>query len=286
MQLIVISGKGGTGKTTIASSFAYIQNNSIKVDCDVDAANLHILFQGKDIEKEAFMGAKMANIDPAKCVQCGKCADICRFDAIRDFQIDPLRCEGCGACVLACSMNAVLLEDEVTGDTIITQLPQGLLSRAEMKIGAEGSGKLVTQVRKNALRKKRDGQWLILDGSPGVGCAVMASITGCDAALIVVEPTQSGLEDFMRVLSIVDYFDVKSFVCINKFDLNEDISAQIEGFCNERKIEVLGKIPFDPLVKKAVNAFQPVVCYRDSMVGKEIIAMWKRLNHQLKEEVK
>ncbi|SHI67077.1 MinD superfamily P-loop ATPase, contains an inserted ferredoxin domain [Geosporobacter subterraneus DSM 17957] len=286
MQLIIISGKGGTGKTTIASSFAYIQKNSIKGDCDVDAANLHILFQGEDIERKAFIGAKAAKIDPVKCVQCGRCADICRFNAVKNYQIDPLRCEGCGACVLICSAKAISLGDEVTGDTVITQLPEGILSRAEMKIGAEGSGKLVTEVRKNALRKRQEGQWIILDGSPGVGCAVMASITGCDAALIVVEPTQSGLEDFMRVLSVVDYFNVKAFVCINKFDLNERITDQIEAFCNERKIGVLGKIPFDPLVKKTINALQPVICHKDSLMGKEIGAMWERLNYQLKEEIK
>ena len=286
MQLIVISGKGGTGKTTIASSFAYISKNSIKADCDVDASNLHILFQGEDIEREEFVGAKVAYIDPMVCVQCGKCMNVCKFKAVRDFKVEEKRCEGCGACTVVCRNNAIALKDEVTGDTIITQLRQGILSRAKMKVGAEGSGKLVTEVRKNALRSRQEGQWIILDGSPGVGCAVMASITGCDAALIVVEPTQSGLEDFMRVLSIVDYFNVKSFVCINKFDINKNISHQVEGFCNERKIEVLGKIPFDPLVKQAINERQPVVCYKDSMIGKEIKDMWDRLNNRLKEETK
>lgn len=284
MQLVVISGKGGTGKTTVAASFAYLSAESVKVDCDVDAANLHIILQGKDIEKQSFIGAKVAAIHPEKCVQCGICEEICRFDAIQDYRIDPLKCEGCAACTVKCPTQAIHLTDEITGETIITHTEKGILSRAEMEIGAEGSGKLVTEVRKNAMKYRKNNEWVILDGTPGVGCAVMASVTGCDAALIVVEPTQSGFEDFMRVLSLTEFFDVKPFVCINKYDIHEGITMQIEGFCKEEGIDLIGKIPFDPKVKDAVNALKPIVVYDESPAGQAIKVMWEKFIKYEKEE--
>ncbi|SHH22929.1 ATP-binding protein [Tepidibacter thalassicus] len=283
MQLVVISGKGGTGKTTVAGAFSYLSNNSLKVDCDVDASNLHILLGGEDVEKNDFIGAKVAHIDSEKCVECGKCIRACRFDAIDDFKVDPLKCEGCGACVVVCRHDAVKLEDEVTGETIITETDKGILSRAEMIAGAEGSGKLVTEVRKNAQKYKKGEELIILDGSPGVGCSVMASVTGCDMALIVVEPTQSGVEDFLRVLSVAKMFNLKSFVCINKYDINEDISKEIEEVCKSENIDVIGKIPFDEVVKKSINELKPIVAYENSKAAEEIKNMWKILNEKLKE---
>ncbi len=283
MELIVISGKGGTGKTTVVGSFAYLSEESLKVDCDVDASNLHILLGGKDIEKEAFIGAKVAHIDREKCVKCGECENTCRFNAISNFGIDPLKCEGCGACNVVCKYDAIKLEDEVTGETFITDTDKGILSRAEMIAGAEGSGKLVTAVRKNISKYKKDDDLIILDGSPGVGCAVMASVTGCDAALIVVEPTQSGLEDFLRVLSVAILFGLTSFVCINKYDINEDMSIEIEKVCEKENVEVIGKIPFDEMVKKSINELRPIVTYKNSEAGKEIKNIWKKLNEKLKE---
>ncbi|TCO74814.1 ATP-binding protein [Marinisporobacter balticus] len=278
MQLVVISGKGGTGKTTVAAAFAYLNEKSIKVDCDVDASNLHILLGGEDIEEENFIGAKMAHIDLDKCIKCGACEKVCRFGAIHDYVIEPLKCEGCAACTVVCSQEAIILEDEITGKTITTRTKQGILSRAEMVIGAEGSGKLVTQVRKNAMKHRKNDEMLILDGTPGIGCAVMASITGCDAALIVVEPTQSGLNDFERVLSLTKFFGVKTFVCINKYDINEEMTLKIESFCKEEDIDLLGKIPFDPMVKEAVNHLKPIVCYEESKASKEIIKIWNQIN--------
>lgn len=278
MQLVIISGKGGTGKTTVAASFAYLSKESIKVDCDVDAANLHIVLQGKDIEKQSFVGAKVATIDQEKCIQCGICEKTCRFDAIQDYWVNPLKCEGCAACTIQCPTQAVYLTDEITGETIITDTDKGILSRAEMEIGAEGSGKLVTEVRKNAMKYRKNNEWVILDGTPGIGCAVMASVTGCDAALIVVEPTQSGFQDFMRVLSLTKFFGVKSLVCINKYDINEEITLEMETFCEQEEIDLLGKIPFDPNVKNAVNALKPIVVYDESPAGKAIKMMWEKLN--------
>lgn len=278
MQLVVISGKGGTGKTTVAACFSYLNEMGTNIDCDVDASNLHMMLGGKDVESNLFIGAKVAHINMEKCTQCGACENVCRFDAISNFEIDELKCEGCAACSVVCMFDAISLADEVTGNTIITQTDKGILSRAEMKPGAEGSGKLVTEVRKNALKYKVEDKWTILDGSPGVGCAVMASVAGCNAALLVVEPTQSGLEDFVRVLSVVDFFDIKPFVCINKYDINEEITNEIQIFCKENSVEIIGMIPFDSLVEKAINESTPVVCFADSPAGKEIKKMWQKLN--------
>lgn len=286
MQLIIISGKGGTGKTTVAASFAYLEDKSIKVDCDVEASNLHLVLKGDDIERHDFFGAKTAKIDPDKCQKCGECERACRFNAITEFQVDELKCEGCGACTVVCPYQAVSLDDDLTGETLISKTGKGYLSRAEMVIGAEGSGKLVTEVRKNAGQYKKNNEPFILDGSPGVGCAVMASVTGCDAALIVVEPTQSGLEDFLRLLSLIRFFGVLPFVCINKYDLNFDVTRQIEQVCREEKVPVMGYIPFDATVQRAINELKPVVCYPKSKAGRQIIMIWNRLNERIKEEIK
>lgn len=284
MQLIILSGKGGTGKTTVAASFAYLNKKSIKVDCDVEASNLHIILQGNDVEENPFIGAKVAQIDPGKCIKCGKCERVCRFGAISNCKVEKLKCEGCAACTVVCSNQAISLQDEVTGRTIITQTDKGILSHAKMNFGAEGSGKLVTEVRKNAGRYNREGEMVLLDGSPGVGCPVMASLTGCDAALIVVEPTQSGLSDFLRVLELIRFFRVIPFVCINKYDLNTSISREISRVCWKEKVPVIGEIPFDPIVKQAVNEFKPVAVYPESAAGREINMIWNRLKIRLQEE--
>lgn len=281
MQLVIISGKGGTGKTTLAASFAYLSDNSIKCDCDVDASNLHIVLGGTDIEKEPYNGAKVATIMTDKCIQCGACQNMCRYNAIHNFIIDPLKCEGCAACTVVCPEDAIVLKDEITGDTIVTQTHRGLLSRAHMIPGAEGSGKLVTDVRKNARKYGTDEDLYILDGTPGVGCAVMASITGCQVALIVVEPTRSGLSDFKRVLSVVSHFKVKPYICINKYDINEQITEEIEAYCKEECIEVIGKIPFDTWVEKSINQLKPIVLYDESIAGHAISDMWCELKNKM-----
>lgn len=283
MQLVVISGKGGTGKTTIASSLAYLSEAKIKVDCDVDASNLHLIINGRDIDERDFLGAKIAWIDPEKCIECSECMDVCRFEAIKDFRVEEMLCEGCGACRIVCEHNAIELNDEITGRTIITEDSNGILSRADMEIGAEGSGKLVTEVRQRAMKYKENEELMILDGSPGIGCAVMASITGCDLALIVTEPTQSGLEDFMRVLSVNKFFGVKSLVCINKFDINEEITKVIEEFCYKENVDMIGKIPFDECVKKSVNDMKPLVQY-DCNAANEIKNIWMKIK-KIKEEM-
>ncbi|MCT4543829.1 MAG: ATP-binding protein [Vallitalea sp.] len=277
MQLVIISGKGGTGKTTITASFAYLSEQSIKCDCDVDASNLHIVLGGEDIKKEHYIGAKVAKIDYDKCVNCKACENICRFDAIENGIVNELKCEGCAACTVVCRYNAITMNDEITGETIVTKTNRGILSRASMIAGAEGSGKLVTDVRKNAFNYGSKDDLYILDGTPGVGCAVMASITGCDLALIVVEPSQSGLNDFKRVLSVTNHFQIKSLVCINKYDINEELTNEIIEFCNQNDIEVIGKIPFDSIVEQSINELKPIVLYEESLASKEIKNIWNKI---------
>lgn len=288
MQLAVLSGKGGTGKTTIVSSFAYLAGkDSIKVDCDVDAANLHLMFNGTDQSKSDYFGSKKAFIDPEKCINCGACLDVCRFDAVilenNKHKISDVRCEGCGACQVVCPSEAIDLTDEHSGEQILTVLEDGsYLSRASLFPGADGSGKLVTKVRKKAdsLNMFKDNL-IIIDGSPGVGCSVMASITGVDHILLVTEPTQSGFEDFNRILELVNHFGIKTSVVINKFDLNLEMTQVIERYCEENEIRLIGKIPYDSMVNQSNFESLPLVLYNESIAGNEINKIWNTINHEM-----
>ena len=288
MQLAVLSGKGGTGKTTIVSSFAYLAGkDSIKVDCDVDAANLHLMFNGTDQSKSDYFGSKKAFINPERCINCGACLDVCRFDAVvlenNKHKISDVRCEGCGACQVVCPSEAIELTDEHSGEQILTVLEDGsYLSRASLFPGADGSGKLVTKVRKKAdsLNMFKDNL-IIIDGSPGVGCSVMASITGVDHILLVTEPTQSGFEDFNRILELVNHFGIKTSVVVNKFDLNLEMTQVIESYCEENKIRLIGKIPYDSMVNQSNFESLPLVLYNESIAGNEINRIWNTINHEM-----
>ncbi|MBU3204952.1 ATP-binding protein [Clostridium algidicarnis] len=281
MELVVLSGKGGTGKTTIATALSELAKDVIRIDCDVDAPNLYLFYDGKDIEKDIFIGGKKAIIDKSLCINCGKCSSICRFNAIEDFSINPFTCEGCGACVLVCPTNAIKLKDEKTADTFITKLDKGIISRAEMEIGSDGSGKLITYLRKNGKRFKKNEKLTIIDGSPGIGCAVIASITGSDAVLIVTEPTKSGLEDLMRVTTLCEHFGIFTMVCINKYDINEDMSKEIEMFVEDKELALVGKIPYDDMVMKSINELKPITFYKDSIAEKAIESMWDNMQRHL-----
>jgi MinD superfamily P-loop ATPase len=291
-QIVIISGKGGTGKTTIAASFAALASLKTIADTDVDAANLHLILNPKIKEEQEFRGAKVAVIEKEKCTGCGICEQNCRFDAITfattntnnelNLNLNPILCEGCGVCVALCPEAAIKLEEVVSGYAFISDTKYGEMSHARLNVAEEASGKLVTQVRNNAIQraKKASIDLILIDGPPGIGCPVIASLSGVDIALIVTEPTQSGLHDLKRVLSVIEHFGVQAMVCINKYDINEEITAGIEVFCREKGGEIVGKIPFDEIVTKSIVAGVPVVEFCDGKVSKEIRKMW---DHVLKK---
>ena len=279
MELVVLSGKGGTGKTTIATSIAELAEDVVRIDCDVDAPNLYMFYEGRNIEKKEFSGGKKAIIDETLCIKCGKCETVCRFDAIENCKINSFTCEGCGTCMLVCKQDAIKLEDEKTADTFITELDKGIISRAEMEIGSDGSGKLISYLRKNGRKFNTEEKLIISDGSPGIGCAVIASITGSDAVLVVTEPTKSGLEDLMRVVALCEHFGVFTMVCINKFDINEDMSIKIEEFIKEKPLVLVGKIPYDDTVMKSINELKPIIYYEESKAANAIKEMWVKIKN-------
>lgn len=283
-QVAIVSGKGGTGKTTISSSLSVLAENIIVADCDVEAPNLHLIMGGNDISKEDYVGGRRAEIDPGKCIECGKCSSICKYGAIEGYSVNQLKCEGCGVCSLLCPEGAILFKDKKTGETFVTSCNGTVFSHAKLDIGADGSGKLVTKVRKNAMEYARGGEKVFIDGSPGIGCVVIASITGCDAVIVVTEPTYSGLEDLKRILSTCKHFGVEPYICINKYDLNNDMALEIEKYCQEKGYQIIGKIPYDERVLEALKAVRPVVEFEDSRAAQEIKRMYARIKILLEED--
>jgi len=281
-QIVFISGKGGTGKSTLVSSLSILVQNKMLADCDVDAPNLHILVKGEVLKKDSYFGAKEAVIDSELCAKCGLCRETCRFQAIsEEFKIMPMKCEGCGACMLVCPQEAIRLEEVKTGETSVSGTSRGTFSHALLDIGAEGSGRLVTEVRKNINNYKKDEEWVLVDGSPGIGCVVIASITGTDAVVAVCEPTKSGQSDLERVLSVAKHFGIPAFVCINKYDLNTEVTSEIEDFCKGSGYPVIGKIPFDPSIVKALQEFKTPIEAGNHAVTNEITSIWAKLTGEM-----
>lgn len=227
------------------------------------------------------MEVKKARINKSICMDCEICEEICKFGAIRNSEINTFLCEGCGACTLVCPQNAIHLEEEKTADMFLTKTDKGIVARAEMGIGSDGSGKLVTALRKNAKRFVDKDIIQILDGSPGIGCSVIASITDTDIALIVTEPTRSGLDDLKRILELSEHFETQVMICVNKYDVNLDMTAKIEDFAKEKNLPIIGKIPFDPLVMEAVNTLKPITEFSDSSARKAIEEMWSCIKREL-----
>lgn len=280
-QLTILSGKGGTGKTTITASFAVLAKNAVIADCDVDAPDLHMLLHPEVIETQEFKGAKIAVIDKSRCIKCGLCREKCRFDAItEEIKIAPFACEGCGVCAAICPANAITLAERISGYAYISKTKYGFMSHALLNPGEANSGKLVTLVRQNAkvISEKEGASLIIIDGPPGIGCPVMASVTEVDASLIVTEPTLSGIHDLKRVMQLLQHFNVKPLVCVNMYDINIGNTEKILRFCRENDVEVVGKIPFSPDVTDAMVNGATVIEYSpQSTVSKEIENAWKKI---------
>jgi len=279
-QILFLSGKGGTGKTSLAGAFAVLTQDKILADCDVDAANLHLLLDATPIDRGSYEGSKEARIDAERCTQCGRCLSICRFHAIRDtLEVDSLLCEGCGACATACPEGAIELLPRVSGEWIVAETPVGPLVTAELLPGEEASGKLVTFVKRTAgdLAKARKIARMTVDGSPGIGCPVIASTSGVDLAILVTEPSLSGLHDLERILDVVRHFGIDAGVVINKHDLSPEISERIEVFAREHEVEMLGRIPYDPAVPAALVEGRSAVAQPNSDAGNAMRAIVDRV---------
>jgi len=282
-QLTVVSGKGGTGKTSVLGAFGVLARDKVLVDCDVDAANLRLLFSGKIRISQDFMGGQEAHIDPVLCRRCGRCEEVCQFEAISDFTVDPVECEGCGLCARICPADAIDLKVTRVGRWFISDTPHGPLVHARLDPGEENSGKLVSVVREKAqdVAAEQGYSLILIDGSPGIGCPVIASLSGVDLALVVTEPTVSGVRDMERILNVCTHFGVPAAVCVNKADLNPQKSAAIAATCERKGHELVGSIPFDPAFVHAQVAGQSIVEYTDGGPAQLVETIWERVARRL-----
>ncbi len=279
--ITVISGKGGTGKTSLVASFSAISNGrAVAVDADVDAANLSLLIRPFSTEEYQFFSSKEAFIDTDECNQCNLCRELCRFDAINDeFSVVPLHCEGCSLCYYACPQEAIKMKTKLSGKWYISQTNYGPLIHARLGIAEDNSGKLVTLIVKEArkLANQQTKDLIIIDGPPGIGCPVIAALSGVDVALVVSEPTVSGIHDLKRVLSVCKHFSVPALVCINRYDLDIEISGDIEKYCCNNNVDVIGKLPLDIVFVEAVVRGMPVTEYNNGRIKNMIESMWHKL---------
>jgi MinD superfamily P-loop ATPase len=276
-EIVVLSGKGGTGKTVLLASFAALAPGNVLCDCDVDAANLHLLLRPTFREGHEFWARPLAVIDQEACTRCGLCLQVCRFDAIHEFEVQALSCEGCGFCLQVCPAGAVTLRDTLGGHWYVSDTRYGPLVHACLNPGQENSGKLVAVVRQKAraVAKAEGARYILSDGPPGIGCPVISSLSGASLALIVTEPSLSAIHDLERVLAVCRHFDVPASVCTNKYDLDEENSRRIEHYCCRAGVEVAGRIPFDTRVTEAVAQGVPVVEFGDGVVSQRIEDLWK-----------
>jgi len=281
-ELVIISGKGGTGKTSLVAAFASVAQNKILCDADVDAADLHLIMDPQFKKRTVFQSGFTADIDKAKCSECGLCRDLCRWNAINDnFEVNPIDCEGCGVCVYFCPEKAVNFPINTCGEWFISDTRFGPMVHAHLGIAEENSGKLVTLVRQESkkLAEKNGLDLILTDGPPGVGCPVIASIGGASAVLIVAEPTVSGKHDMERVVQLAEHFKVPAMLCVNKFDLNLDMTREIERFANEKGLTCLGRIPFDAVFTRAMVQAQTIFEYNNgSKAGNAVRAIWNNLS--------
>ncbi len=284
-ELVIISGKGGTGKTSMVSAIASLAENMVLCDADVDAADLHLIMAPDIVKSDPFKGGSEAVINKDKCVECGICRGLCRWNAIsEDFTVDSIECEGCGVCYYFCPEEAIAFPQKTCGEWFISNTRFGPMVHARLGIAEENSGKLVTLVRKEAknLAEKKGLDLIITDGAPGVGCPVIASIGGADAVLIVTEPTVSGAHDMARVAQLASHFKIPAMVCVNKHDLNPDKTEEIKNYAEERDMPFLGKVPFDSAFTKAMVKGNNIFEYDPhAAVCADVEEIWNRANDRL-----
>ncbi len=282
-QLTVISGKGGTGKTTLSAAFAHLGDEPVIVDCDVDAADLHLLLAPQTVKQNPFYGNRLASIDEKKCSKCGICEETCRFGAIHGLQVDSTSCEGCEVCAYICPEKAISLKERLSGYWFVSATMEGPMVHARLGMAAENSGKLVSLVRQEAkeLAEKEKKDLIIIDGPPGIGCPVIAAIGGVDVVLVVTEPTLSGLHDLKRILEVANHFNIPAMACINKCDINPENTRVIEAYCAEKGITIAGRIPYAPEVTMAMMNVLSVAEYPCGQVTKEVKRLWKKVEEYM-----
>ncbi len=284
-EIVIISGKGGTGKTSVTASFAYLaRKDCVLADCDVDAADMHLLMEPDFAYKEVFYSGEVAEINQEKCIKCGNCKNVCRFNAIdiidHKYVVNELNCEGCGYCPRVCPTDAIIMKKMISGDLYhsTTRLNFPMV-HAKLKIGSDNSGKLVTKVKNDAkkIAKDLDKKYIIVDGSPGVGCPVVSSLSGANYVVLVTEPTVSGLHDLKRVYQLVKKFGIKAACIINKYDINKKISEEIKKYLSENDIYFLSELPFDDDFTKAMINKKTVVEYSQGNIKDKIVDSWKKI---------
>lgn len=282
-QMTVVSGKGGTGKTTVLASFAALAAGKVVADCDVDASNLYLLLHPEDYESGVFMGAKVAVRNESICTRCGVCERTCRFEAITVDAIDEMACEGCGACVYACPVGALHLEPIEVGHWYLGETKYGPMAHARLLPAAESSGRLVTLVRQKAedLAYRHGLDTVLIDGPPGLGCTTTAALADVDLALIVAEPTLSGMHDMARQVELIKHFGLAAAVLINKWDINPDNTRQLRSYCAQQGLPVVGEAPYDTTVTDALAARTPLVEHNDGPAAQAVRAAWGRTEELL-----
>lgn len=279
-QIVLISGKGGTGKTVLTASLAVLSENAIFADCDVDAADLHLLLNPEIIKRYKFKSGNTARIDKKLCQECSECINICRFNAVSDdFIIDSISCEGCGICCLICPAEAIKMVENESGEWFISNTKYGTMVHARLGIAEENSGKLVALVRTKAkeIAEEQNRDYIIIDGPPGIGCPVIASLADVDLALIVTEPTLSGIHNMERIAGVARHFGVIAKVIINKYDINLKNTEDIKKICKDRDIEVLAKLPYSDTVIKSLVRGVPLIEYCDDDITRDIKTLWYKV---------
>lgn len=293
-EVVIISGKGGTGKTSITASFAYLGGDDIVVaDCDVDAADMHLLMRPDFAKTEDFYSGEIAFINQSTCIQCGKCADVCRFDAIPvidgQYIVETLDCEGCGYCPRVCPTDAIIMNEQNVGLLYIstTRVPNTMV-HARLGIGKENSGKLVAKVKKEAKNIARDSrkEFVVVDGSPGVGCPVVSSLSGADFVVLVTESSVSGLHDLKRVYDLVEKFNIRAGCIINKYDINNEKTLEIEEFLREKNIEKIANLPYDEQFTMAMTDGLTIVEYNQNHISEILKQSWDKIKEISNEERK